>query len=192
MNLYIKTSNQGIQWNYWDGNKQNFLETQSGNINTIAGLQVFTVNVLFAFPIIVKEDVTINDVQIAYSSSVAGNSVFGIYDMLNGLPNNLIFQTTPFDNAVTGTQIDVLPSQVTIKKGIYFIAYNTSSVPNLYYFPIYVVPNIFGSSFSNLKSNSTIRLTNPYPYTGTLPTTFGGPVQATNANYVPAVLFTIL
>lgn len=180
-----------VSWGYWNGNYQHFLETQSGAINAITGASVFTANVLFAFPIIIKQDVTIEQVQIAYSTSVAGNSVYGLYDMQNALPNNLIFQTTPFDNAVTGTQTKILPTPQVIKKGLYFVGYNTSSTPNVYYFPANVVPNVFGASFANVRANPQIRLNGAYTYTGTLPSTFGGSVSRLNGIYVPAVLFKI-
>ena len=190
MDLYFKAEKGGVDIEYWSGNRQHFLETQAAMTST-AGALVFSANVLYAFPILIKEDVTISEVQIAYSSSVAGNSVYGIYDMQNGLPNNLVFQSSAFDNSVTGTQIDILGAAQVIKKGVYFVAYNTSSAPNVYTFPINSVANIYGASFTNLRANPNIRLTAGYTYTGTLPATFGSPVSATNGIYVPCVLFII-
>jgi len=191
MDLYFKAEKGGLDLEYWNGNYQHFLETQKGVISSQNGINVWGVNILYAYPISINEDVTIEEIQIALSSSVAGNSVIGLYDNLNGLPNNLIFQSSAFDNSVTGAQTDILPSPIFIKKGLYFVAYNTSSSPNIYIFDSYNVINVFGASFSNLRANPNIRLTAGYTYTGTLPTTFGSPVQSTNGIYVPAVLFKI-
>jgi len=172
---------------YWGGNEQTFLETQ-GAISSTAGALVFDVDVLFAYPVFIKDDVTIQEVSIAYSSSVAGNSIYGLYDMLNGAPNELIFETGAFDNAVTGVQLYTLPTPQPIKKGIYFVAYNTSSAPNVYAANGYNVLNVFGGSFSNINSNPNVRRTAGYTYNGTLPLTFGTATR-TNGSYVPSVLF---
>lgn len=188
MDLYFKARSK---WSYWNGNYQHFLETQS-TITSTTGSQVFVVNVLYAFPIIVKEDVTISEISIAYTSAVAGNSVYGLYDMLNGLPNNLIFQSAPFDNAVTGAQINILATPQIIKKGIYFVVYNTSSAPNVYTFNRLSIPNVFGTTFAtNFGGVNVIRLTAAYNYTGTLPATFGSPVLNTLIQSIPTVLFKI-
>ena len=188
MNLYFKAEAGGIDFEYSDGNKQNFLETQ-GRVLPISGAAVWGINILYAFPIVIKKDVTIEDLRIAFNTSVAGKSVFGLYDMLSGLPNNLLFQTTPFDNSVTGTQIYSLSTPLEFKKGIYFVAYNTSSSPTIFARDSYSVANIFGADF--VVASANIRLSAAYNYTGTLPANFGSPVSGTNGLYVPNVLFTI-
>lgn len=188
--FFFELSGGGLDFEYWKGNDNHFLETQ-GAITSVLGTSVWGINILYAYPIMINQDINIDDLKIAFTSSVAGNSVFGLYDMQDGLPNQLLFQTTAFDNSVTGTQIYSLPSSQAIKKGIYFVAYNTSSSPNIYTFPAANVPNVFGASFTNLRASANIRLTAAYTYTGTLPATFGSPVSATNGIYVPAVLFTI-
>jgi hypothetical protein len=176
---------------YWNGNYQHFHQTQSA-ITATSGALVFAANVLYAFPIEIKEDVTISELQIAYTAGVAGNSVYGLYGMENGLPKNKIFQTTAFNNLTTGFQTYTLPTPLVVKKGIYFVAYNTSSAPSVYTFNRLAVKNIFGSTWSsNFGSISVIRLTAGYTYTGTLPATFGLPVDNTLIQSVPAVLFKI-
>jgi hypothetical protein len=191
MDLYFRAEKGQVNFSYWKGNYQHFHQTQSA-ITSTSGNLVFLANVLYAFAIEIKEDVMISELEIAYTSGVAGNSVYSLYDSLNGTPNNLIFQSTAFNNAVTGFQNYTLPSPILVKKGIYFVAYNTSSDPSVYTFNRLTVKNVFGATWnSNAGSISVVRLTAGYTYTGTLPATFGLPITNTFITSVPAVLFKI-
>jgi hypothetical protein len=190
MNLYFKAEAGGIDFKYWDGRAvsffQNFFETQGTVTNSAL---TWAANNLAAYPVIIKADVTIEELRIAFNTSVAGNSVFGIYDMENGLPKNLVFQSTAFNNAVTGIQIYILPTPQVIKKGLYFVAHNSSSAPAIFSRNIDCVANVLGAN--NTIGTGQIVVSGGFAYTGTLPAVFPATVTNTIGTLVPNVLFKI-
>ena len=146
-------------------------------------------NTLFAFPIDVKRDVTISSLVIGNVGASAGNSVWGVYDSLNGEPNNLIFQTTAFNNAVTGAVSYTISPTQSLTTGIYWVVYHSSSTPTLRVMQVAnSVPNIIGENGS-LFNGSMTYLFRSLVYSGTLPSPFGAASLPTTISLIPFVQF---
>ena len=133
--------------------------------------------------------VTISSLVIGNVGASAGNSVWGVYDSLNGEPNNLIFQTTAFNNAVTGAvSYSISPSQ-TLTTGIYWVVYHSSSTPTLRVMQLAnSVPNIIGENGSLFNGSMTYLFRN-LAYSGTLPSPFGAASLPTTISLIPFVQF---
>lgn len=179
----------GVDYVYNKTNYQNF------GINPIAqalsAAAMATNNMLF-YAILVQEDCTIERLRISISIGVAGSSVWGVYDMLDGKPNNLLFQSTAFDNSVTATQEYILGTPYNIKKGIYFIAYNTTSSPTLRCVQAYTLPSVFGDTIG--YDGPRVLAGYAYAYTGTMPATASAPTTyytVGSAPLMPHVQFKI-
>lgn len=70
----------------------------------------------------VKEEITIDEIAVRTNVAVVGNFVCGIYTLdSNGVPDQLIVQTTEFDSNITGFQSKTI-SPTTLQKGEYAVA----------------------------------------------------------------------
>jgi hypothetical protein len=179
----------GTSSSYWQYRKtyNSFHATAglSGSGNQAAILS----NILFAFPIDVKRDVTISSLVIGNVGASAGNSVWGVYDSLNGEPNNLIFQTTAFNNAVTGAVSYTISPTQSLTIGIYWVVYHSSSTPTLRVMQVAnSVPNIIGENGS-LFNGSMTYLFRSLVYSGTLPSPFGTASLPSTISLIPFVQF---
>ena len=164
------------------GTRQTFLE--SGYVVTTSFAMV--VNTLLGYFIRIEKDTNIASLRLQLATTAVGNSIFGVYDLLDGYPTDLLFSGAPFDNNVGGNS-DATINQ-TISEGFYFVAYNSSSANaavswfgNLYNSMLGAPTSINGGR----TGYSIARV-----YDGTLPTTF--PAGATFATSVmPAITFLI-
>jgi hypothetical protein len=179
-------------YQYQGINSYNSFMINCGYFGSVANLMA--TNLLLAFPIFVQQDVSINEIRIGISiAGAAGNSVFGLYSAENGLPKDKLFQTTQFNNAVTGYQAINVGTQV-LKKGIYFVGYLSSSTPSVICVPVTAVPNVLGNKL-NVGDGPSFLMSRALTYTSTLPTVWGTPTTLyTTANVigVPQVEFKIL
>ena len=150
-------------------------------------------NLLLAFPIFVQQDVSINEIRIGLTIGVAGSSVFGLYSAENGLPKDKLFQSTQFNNAITGYQIINVGTQV-LTKGIYFVGYLSSSIPTLICVPVTAVPNVMGYKL-NSGDGPSMLMSRVLSYTSSLPSVWGTGTTfytTANVNFIPQVEFKIL
>ena len=179
----------GTSSSYWQYRKTFNAFHSNAGLSGAAYALAISANVLFAFPIDVKRDVTISSLVIGNVGASAGNSVWGVYDSLNGEPNNLIFQTTAFNNAVTGAvSYSISPSQ-TLTTGIYWVVYHSSSTPTLRVMQLAnSVPNIIGENGSLFNGSMTYLFRN-LAYSGTLPSPFGAASLPTTISLIPFVQF---
>jgi len=146
----------------------NFLPIVHGLVN-----QIVSQNLMYWIPIFIQRDLTISEVAIFVGTASAGGSVVGLYNSNGtGLPNNLLFQTTAFNNGVTSGQLYTLPTPQTVNAGLYYIGYNSSSAVTLRSAAATSYINIFGLGNANDTPHSRISKTSSY--TGTLPATFAG------------------
>lgn len=178
-----------IDVTYNKSNYQSFALTPNAFINSNFAIGT---NVHLCFPILIQEDVTIERLRIVITTGSVGNTVYGLYSALNGLPDSLIFQTTAFNNNITAIQEYILPSPLTVNKGLYFVSYNTSSTYTIRSMYAYCYPNIFGDD--NLYSGPRILASNALVYSGVLPATFGALTTIYEYNvapYIPYVQFKI-
>jgi hypothetical protein len=151
-------------------------------------------NLLLAFPIFVQQDVSINEIRIGISiAGAAGNSVFGLYSAENGLPKDKLFQTTQFNNVITGYQVINVGTQV-LTKGIYFVGYLSSSIPSVICVPVTAVPNVIGYKL-NTGDGPSMLMSRVLTYTSSLPSVWGTGTTfytTANVNFIPQVEFKIL
>ena len=179
----------GTSSSYWQYRKTFNAFHSNAGLSGAAYALAISANVLFAFPIDVKRDVTISSLVIGNVGASAGNSVWGVYDSLNGEPNNLICQTTAFNNAVAGAvSYSISPSQ-TLTTGIYWVVYHSSSTPTLRVMQLAnSVPNIIGENGSLFNGSMTYLFRN-LAYSGTLPSPFGAASLPTTISLIPFVQF---
>lgn len=133
--------------------------------------QVVTLNQMQWMPIYIQRNLNITSVSIFIGTALAGNAVAGLYDSdATGLPNNLLFQTTAFNNGVTSAQTYTLPTAQTVNAGLYYVGFNSSSSAN--YRSIAATAYINVSSLGNANAAPYSRIGKTYVYTGTLPATY--------------------
>jgi hypothetical protein len=108
-------------WQYNSGSVQHFQGAKTWSTNTL------TANRFYGAPMEIKTDVVITDMKLFVTSPIAGASVVGIYDVIGGVPTNLIVQSTAFNNGVGGLQTYTFPSPISLSKGLYVVALHTSS-----------------------------------------------------------------
>jgi len=179
----------GTSSSYWQYRKTYNAFHSNAGLSGAANALAISANVLFAFPIDVKRDVTISSLVIGNVGGSAGNSVWGVYDSLNGEPNNLIFQTTAFNNAVTGAVSYTISPTQSLTTGIYWVVYHSSSTPTLRVMQVAnSVPNIIGENGS-LFNGSMTYLFRSLVYSGTLPSPFGAVSLPTTISLIPFVQF---
>jgi len=179
----------GTSSNYWQYRKTYNAFHSNAGLSGAAYALAISANVLFAFPIDVKRDVTISSLVIGNVGASAGNSVWGVYDSLNGEPNNLIFQTTAFNNAVTGAVSYTISPTQSLTTGIYWVVYHSSSTPTLRVMQVAnSVPNIIGENGSLFNGSMTYLFRN-LAYSGTLPSPFGAASLPTTISLIPFVQF---
>ena len=154
--------------------------------------QAVTINLMYWIPIFIQRNLSISEVAIFVGTGSAGASVAGLYDSDGtGLPNNLLFQTTAFNNATTSAQIYTLPTAQIVNAGLYYIGFNSNSAVNVRSAAATSYINIFGLVNANDTPHS--RISKTFNYTGTLPATFAGvAVVATKSFSVnPNIVFNI-
>lgn len=154
--------------------------------------QVVTVNLMYWIPIFIQRDLTISEVAIFVGTASAGASVAGLYNSNGtGLPNNLLFQTTPFNNGVTSAQTFTLGTPQTINAGLYYIGYNSSSTVNVRSAAATSYINVL--SLGNANDTPFSRISKTFNYTGTLPATFAGVAGAAtkSVSVNPNIIFKI-
>lgn len=179
----------GTSSSYWQYRKTYNSFHATAGLSGAANALAISANVLFAFPIEVKRDVTISSLVIGNVGASAGNSVWGVYDSLNGEPNNLIFQTTAFNNAVTGAVSYTISPTQSLTTGIYWVVYHSSSTPTLRVMQVAnSVPNIIGENGSLFNGNMTYLFRN-LAYSGTLPNPFGVASLPSTISLIPFVQF---
>ncbi|PED63966.1 hypothetical protein [Priestia megaterium] len=105
--------------------------TSSWMNNFVGGALTVAIDVLQqartidAFPILITEPVTIDQMRIVTSASNTTSStmVMGIYSDSNNFPSTLIAQTASFDATTTGEHVQSLSSgDLTLQPGIYWLA----------------------------------------------------------------------
>lgn len=159
-----------------------------------ASTNPMAINLLLAFPIFVQQDVSIDAIRIGISvAGAVGNSVFGLYSAENGLPKDKLFQSTQFNNVITGYQVINVGTQL-LTKGIYFVGYLSSSIPSVICVPVTAVPNVLGYNL-NTGDGPSMLISRVLTYTSTLPAVWGTPTTkytTANVNFIPQVEFKIL
>jgi hypothetical protein len=158
-------------------------------VTNYAGTASFAVwgnNILYAYPILLRTQVTIDQLLITTASTSAGASVWGLYNNSVNGPNELVFGTTPFSHASSSTKIYNLPTALTIPSGLYWVAYNTDSIVSIAVNNGTQIINVIGST--NTFSNAHSVVSRAYTYTGNLPASFGTITNSALLN-VPAVNF---
>lgn len=111
-------------------------EYQKSAYNTLTestealGTRSLDANFMIGYQVWVKEDIHISKVQARYTAGVVGSSVVGLYNTtILGLPNDLVFQTSAFNNALTAAQTITLAESYEVAAGMYWVVYNSSSTP---------------------------------------------------------------
>lgn len=140
--------------------------------NDTKSSQSIPLDLLVTSKIYIPFDFTLSTLYLRYGASVVGASVLGMYNIgEDGLPSDLIIQTTAFNTSLTASQGKFITPTV-FKKGYYAVVYH-SNVTN----SIWAFAN--ASTFPNWGSTSTILSINVYAtitvaltYTGTLPEVF--------------------
>jgi hypothetical protein len=88
-------------------------------------------NMWHGIPLEVLSTTKVSNLKWFIVTGAVGDSVIGLYDMVNGTPTNLLFQTTVFNNNVTGLITYTFPSPITLKKGRYVLVHLSSSNPTI-------------------------------------------------------------
>ena len=154
--------------------------------------QAVTINIMYWIPVYIERNLNIISVSIFIGTLSAGAAVVGLYDSdAVGAPNNLLFQTTAFNNGVTSTQTYTLPTPQSINAGLYYIGFNSSSTAN--YRSVAATSYVNISSLANANVAPYSRISKTFNYTGTLPPTFAGVGGAASKGAVvnPHILFGI-
>jgi hypothetical protein len=158
--------------------------------------QVINTNQLGIYPIYIRRSVTIDQIGIFIGTLSAGNSVFGLYDNINGVPNNLLFGNTasPFNNGITSAQTWTLPSPISLQAGVYYVAWNSSSAANFRSTPSSTPVAVFSQGNANSANGSA--LFKGLTYSGNLPSNWNTqPGTVTGAGVgtiIPHVVFRIV
>jgi len=163
----------GFTNNYWQYRQayQGFHAT--AGLSGSAFALPLVANQLTAFPIDVKIRVTISELVVGNVGASAGASVWGLYDSSNGLPNNLIFQTTAFNNATTGAVVYTISPTQTLSPSIYWVVYHSNSTPSYRVMQVAnSFPNVIGENGANFNGSGTY-LFRSTAYSATLPNPFG-------------------
>lgn len=158
--------------------------------------QVINTNQLGIYPIYIRRSVTIDQIGIFIGTLSAGNSVFGLYDNINGVPNNLLFGNTasPFNNGITSAQTWTLPSPISLQAGVYYVAWNSSSAANFRSVGSGTPVAVFAQGNANTANGSA--LLKGLTYSGNLPSNWNTqPGTVTGAGVgtiIPHVVFRIV
>jgi hypothetical protein len=136
-------------------------------------------NVIRVYPIILWEDITIDEIQIRITAgNGVGSLLIGIWKWENGLGTDLVYTSPVFNTNVTGLQSFTSQNQF-LPRGTYIIGYNTNlngaSIVSQTGFA-----NIFGEQSSG---GGAFQLQVNHTYTGTLPTPF--PTTAVANTFLP-------
>ena len=136
-------------------------------------------DVIRVYPIILWEDITIDEIQIRITAgNGVGSLLIGIWKWENGLGTNLVYTSPVFNTNVTGYQSFTSQNQF-LPRGTYIIGYNTNlngaSIVSQTGFA-----NIFGEQASG---GGAFQLQVNHTYTGTLPTPF--PTTAVAISFAP-------
>jgi hypothetical protein len=165
---------------------QSLLQCHTFTVATIAA----GVNFLRGYYITPENDVNFSELITSISAGVAGNSIFGIYSVKDdGYPDELLYNTTVFNNLTTGGQINIQSG--TLKAGTYFVAQSSSSAATFRAFAaqFYLnTANYFGQTDgASLHTGISVN----YVYDGTLPAVFPAGGTKTTAS-LPYLLFKIV
>lgn len=183
---------------YVKENSQSFLEANTG-----LALRSFLPNEILFHPIYVRQSLNITHAQLQVNSTGGASSrvIVGLYDTLNGLPNNLLnsVEINTTSNAVFSTAFN---TSISVTPGIYWVATTTnlslgcyclrtssvaSSTPGLATTLINIVSNSNGGGLSNYE-----RYRLSYTYDGTLPATITNTLTSTDSTYAsPFITFLI-
>jgi hypothetical protein len=152
------------------GTRQSFLE--SGYM--VVTNQAAPINTLQGYFIKIEENTDIDSLRVRISGGVAGNSIYGVYDVVDGYPTSLVFSGAEISNTTGGVNVDAVINQ-TINAGFYFVAYSSSSAATFFaYTSAILYSSMFGTLASvGVQTGYTIART----YDSTLPATF--PIGAT-------------
>jgi len=136
-------------------------------------------NVIRVYPIILWEDITIDEIQIRITAGTGvGSLLIGIWKWENGLGTDLVYTSPVFNTNVSGFQSFTSQNQF-LPRGTYIIGYNTNlngaSIVSQSGFA-----NIFGEQASG---GGAFQLQVNHTYTGTLPTPF--PTTAVANTFAP-------
>lgn len=133
--------------------------------------KTFDSGYLITYPILVKSKTEIIKVRSGIASPAVGEIVWGIYEQgTDGLPNQLLFQTAPFNTNVGGTTLYTLPSPKVLDTKLYWVGFNTNSNA---IGPATFIAGILTNIWSDMSASQYSYFYKPYAYTGTLPSTFG-------------------
>jgi len=147
-------------------------------------------NQLIAKKIKIEQTVTITDVLLRYSiNNGAGNSVIGIYEIENGLPTNLLGQTSEFILTVTTAQTISLSTPLVLEPGAYAVVYFASKDCSMYTNPYYWESWGYDSTMISSLAGAYYIYEAPLTYTSTLPSTF--PVGTYRSASTPFILFQV-
>ena len=184
-----------MNFNYYTsstlGSFHSFHVTNVGLVNTI-----ILTNQLGISPIYIRKSVTIDQIGVFIGVAVAGNSVFGLYDNINGVPNNLLFGNTasPFNNGIISIQTWTLPSPISLQAGVYYVAWNSSSAANFRSVGSGTPVAVFAQGNANTANGSA--LFKGLTYSGSLPSNWDTyPVTVTGAGTgfsIPHIVFRIV
>jgi hypothetical protein len=104
---------------------------------------------------------------------------------LNCAPNNLLFQSTAFNNGLAAVvQSYNLITSLTLTPGIYWLSYLSSSGPSVRsYQVVNGSPNIIGERLGTIFNGPQNFVFQTLAYTSSIPTTFG--TWSVSTNVVP-------
>lgn len=165
------------------GTRQTFLE--SGYIAVTN--QVSVVDKLQGYFIRIEKETNIASLRVRISGGVAGNSIYGVYNIANGYPDSLVFSGSPVSNSTGGINVDSTINQ-TITAGFYFVAYSSSSAATFFAYPTAILYSSMIGTPVSPGPNSGYTISRPYD--GTLPATFPTGAVFTTAQ-MTAVTFLI-
>lgn len=170
--------------------KNNYNSFASTNVSAVASFAIGFTDELYAVPIEIHADVTINAARIFVQTPAVGKMVIGIYDNSNGgFPGNKLVQTPEFDTNVGSFQSQSFANYV-LKRGTYWVAYNANSAPSLYCFDPSNFANVLPMDSVGRRLNA-IRNTG-VPYNATMPATFGTYDLIDEYTFFPTIEFNVI
>jgi len=90
------------------------------------GTSTFTKDILFGIPFFLPETCRVDRIFLDVSTGAASDTRIGLYDDLNGYPNNLIKDSASLSSAVSGTGL-ILSIGLVLPRGLYWGAFVTDT-----------------------------------------------------------------
>lgn len=157
-----------------------------GGLSEIDNLAAVTSGRLMVAPFFVSEEATFDRLGFVVTGSAAGNTRFGIYDFVDGLPTNLILDSGTI--AVSGTGSIVATISQLLPAGVYGVASLFSATPQVVTGKMDggLAEHVWGAA-ANGGSGPSYAYYSTYAFAA-LPSVFPALTAAASANSVPRMV----